>query len=552
MKKIFNFIFFALFLSFFSISCEKDIINLVDPSGSSSDNSGDDISETNFTQNVTIVFNDNSGATISGTNDDFVVDKSGNDVTIHYKGSEYVMYTLSGNTTDGFFKLYSGRKQGITLNDVGLTNQNGAAINVQGPDTAVNKGKRTFIVVNGNNTIADGQNYTNTPSTEDEKAAFFGEGQFVFSGNGALTVNAIGKAGITSDDYIHVMAGPTINISSSAGHGLRGKDYVLISDGTLNITVSANMKKGIASDGYVLMEGGNTTINVSGGAAYDSEDKEYKGTAGIKADSYFRINDGNLTITNTGAGGKGISIDTYGYFNGGNVTVNTTGNNFTSGSVSAKAIKCDGDLFFNGGVINVNCSKHEGIEAKGILTINGGEIYSYSAADDAINSGSTFTINGGSVLGYSAGNDGLDANGDCYVKGGIVYAIGARQPEVAIDANTEKNFKLYVQGGTIVAIGGLERGSSLTQSCYSASSWSKNNWYALTVGSSTYAFKTPSNGGTPLVVSGSSTPTLKSGVTVSSGTYILNNMFVANATVTGGSSVSLSSYSANGGGPWGW
>ena len=128
---------------------------------------------------------------------------------------------------------------------------------------------------------------------------------------------------------------------------------------------------------------------------------------------------------------------------------------------------------------------------------------------------------------------------------------------MAIDANTERNFKLYVTGGTIIAIGGLERGSSLTQTCYQSSSWSSNRWYALTVDNETIAFKTPSSGGSGLVVSGASTPTLKQNVTVSDGTQVFGGNGYTNATVTGGSNVTLSTYNNNGGGgpgggPWGW
>ena len=132
-----------------------------------------------------------------------------------------------------------------------------------------------------------------------------------------------------------------------------------------------------------------------------------------------------------------------------------------------------------------------------------------------------------------------------------MYAIGSSTPEVAIDANSEEQKKLYVTGGTIIAIGGLENGNSLTQSCYSTNSWSKNSWYALTVGSETFAFKTPSSGGSTLVVSGTTQPTLKSGVTVNNGTSIFDGMGYTDANVSGGSSVSLSSYTGGGGGPGG-
>ena len=80
-------------------------------------------------------------------------------------------------------------------------------------------------------------------------------------------------------------------------------------------------------------------------------------------------------------------------------------------------------------------------------------------------------------------------------KGGLIYAICSGTPEVAIDANTEGGKILYLTGGTVVAVGGLENGSSLSQSCYQSSSWSSNTWYTMTYDSNTFSFKTPSSGG---------------------------------------------------------
>ena len=216
-------------------------------------------------------------------------------------------------------------------------------------------------------------------------------------------------------------------------------------------------------------------------------------------------------------------------------------------SVSAKGIKFDGNLYFEGGTVNVTCKSHEGIESKGTLTVSGGNIFSYSS-DDAINSAGDMTISGGYVCAISTGNDGLDANGNCYIRGGVVYAVGSGGAEVAIDANTEEGKKLYIQGGTVVAIGGLERGAQLSQSCYSASSWNKNAWYALYNGSeAALAFKAPASGGSGLVVSTAGTPSLKSGVTVTGGSEILGGYAVSGASVSGGSNVKLSTYTANSG-----
>ena len=515
MKQLLNYL-LAVWLTVTLASCQKDNIVLIDPI--ETDDSEDLIANTAFTQTVGVTFSANGNAVVTGTNDDFTVTVSGNDVTIVYAGEEYVMYELSGTTNNGFLKLYSAKKQGITLNDVNITNPNGAAINVQGTTAEPSNGKRTFIVLKGENTLADGTKYTETPSIEDEKGAMFGEGQFIFSGEGSLTVTATGKSGIVSDDYVHFISG--------------------------NITVEMS-----------------SSVSVSGSDTLKP--------ACVKGKDYVKMTNGALTLTSSGTGGKGMSSDGNGYFYGGTVNVTVTGNNFgsngggggpggwgnnSSDGVSAKGLKFDGNLIFKGSHVVVNCTAHEGIEAKGTLSVSSGEVYSHSQSDDAINSGSDFTISGGYVCGYSSGNDGLDANGNCYIKGGVVYAISASSPEVAIDANSEGGYQLYLTGGTLVAIGGLESGSSLTQSCYSASSWSQNTWYGLTVGSTTYAFKTPSGGGTPLVISGSSSPTLQSNVNVAGGTAGFEGMFYMDVSVSGGNSVSLSSYTGGnggGGGPGG-
>ena len=523
----------------------------------------DNISETEFERTIKITFS-TSGAAEKEGDDKGIVTIDGNYVTANNTSTtEKVTYELSGTTSNGCFKVYSNNKQSIILNGVSITNPNGAAINNQGK-------KRCFIVVNGTNFLSDGTTY-NTPEGEDEKAAFFSEGQLIFSGEGSLTVTANGKSGITSDDYVHFMDSPVIDVTSSAGHGIRGKDAVMVDGGTISAKVSAHMKKGVASDSLVVFNGGTTTISVTGGTAYDDDDQEYKASAGVKADQIFIMNDGQLTITNSGQGGKGISGDGPAYFNGGTVNVQVSGTNYgsssggnnpgggpgggggwrphattTDNSKSAKAIKFDGGIYISGGEISAIAANHEAIESKGQIQISGGTVYAQSK-DDAINSAGNMTITGGRVCAYSTGNDGLDANGNMYIKGGVVYAIASGDPEVALDANTEGGYKLYLTGGTVFAIGGLERGSSLSQSCYQASSWSKNTWYSLTVGDDTICFKTPSSGGSSLVVSGASQPAVKSGITADGGTSAFNGMAVFDGSASGGTTVSLSSYSSQGG-----
>ena len=70
----------------------------------------------------------------------------------------------------------------------------------------------------------------------------------------------------------------------------------------------------------------------------------------------------------------------------------------------------------------------------------------------------------------------------------------------------------------------------------------------MSVGDKTYAFRAPSSGGNGLVVSGASKPELLSGVSVSGGEGIFEGMGLIGPDVSGGTAVSLSSYSASSGG----
>jgi hypothetical protein len=158
------------------------------------------------------------------------------------------------------------------------------------------------------------------------------------------------------------------------------------------------------------------------------------------------------------------------------------------------------------------------------------------------------TLSGGYVCGWSTGNDAIDANGNLYVDGACVYAVTTKgSPEVALDANTEGGKKLYVKSGTLIAVGGLESGSSITGSAYSAGSWSKNSWHTLYDSSSkaVISFKTPSSGNSLVVYSGGKSASLKSGTSVSSEGAIWGGNGSTDSSASGGSAVTLSSYSSN-------
>ena len=442
--------------------------------------SDDDISKTKFSRMITVTFKEGGKADVTGDFHDFV-SVDGNKVTVRNdRNDEFIIYKLTGSTSNGCFKLYSGKKQAIMLSDVSITNQDGAAINNQ-------SGKRTFIVVEGTNTLSDKPSASYDSGNEDMKSVLFSEGQLVFSGSGSLTVKAVNKAGksaIVSDDYVRFMESPTVKVISQkdAGNGIKANDYVQISSGELDISVAGNSKKGISSDDYVLVEGGTASINITGGVARDG--KEYNGTAGIKADNYFVMSGGTVNITNHGDGGKGIRAGSYDYYSehgsigesvisGGTITIATYGNNVHD--VASKGIKIgfkdkyiDGNFNLSGGSVDVKTVHGEALEVKGTLNISGGEHCFKSDYDDAINSNNGTSITGGYTSAISSGNDAIDSNNDIRISGGVVYAICLKgPPEGSLDAMLEIGKKVYIDNGaTVIAYGGIEPGAVFNQATY--------------------------------------------------------------------------------------
>ena len=496
----------------------------------------DPLENNSFTTEISIDLSNPEAKTADGVE----ITVNGGHVTANHGSTKGICYVLSGSTANGSFTVAGDKKYEVLLNGVSITNPDSAALNLL-------CSKRAYVMLadGTTNTLADGSS-----SLNDHKGALYCKGKLLFNGSGSLSVTGNYNNGIHSADYIVFRKGNNVYAQSRANHGIKANDGIYINGGILNVEVSAAAAKGINCESVIVVNGGRTTVVTSGGGAYDTDENEAKGAAGIKADETFTMNGGELWLKSTGAGGKGISSDTECCFNGGCTYIVTEGGQYRSNNdtASPKGIKADGAVSVTDGLVWVRTSgtNGEGIESKSTLDISGGEVASY-AYDDAINAKSHLTVSGGFVFAQGRNNDGIDANGNLYIKGGTVYAICSGGAEVALDANTERGYKLYVQGGTVVAVGGLEQGSSLSQTCYQAS-WSTNTWYALSYGSESFCFRSPSSGGNGLVVSAASTPSLKSGISVSGGTSRFGGLAVSGSTFSGGSSVSLSSYSGSTGG----
>ena len=502
-----------------------------------------------------------------------------------------ITYNLSGSSTDGEFYMSGSYKATIELNGVALTNttpvysgaamhiQNGKRIKVKVVTGTTNsltdaasgsqkgclyiKGHAEFaqqgtlnIVGNVKHGIKAGEYLTLKNATLNITSAV-GDGiscnEYFLMESGNVSISGTGDDGIQCD-----LDGDT-STGETADHEDEDSGNIYIEGGTININCAAIAAKGIKAAGDMNISGGDITVITSGKGMWDTDDLETKAACGLSADGNMNISGGTLNLTSTGSGGKGMKCDSVLTITDGDITVTTTGalyyNNGTTENTnytgntdnvssdyysSPKGIKAglktqngnsytySGGIVVSGGTVKVTTSgtNGEGIESKNYLNIEGGEII-VNSYDDGINSAQDLTISGGYVYARSTNNDGLDANGNCYLNGGLVYAIGARSPEVAIDANSEERKKVYVNGGVVIAVGGIENGASYNQPKIQSSNVSGNTWYTVTYGDDAVAFLTPtiSTDGGPgggnsggLVISAPSTPSLANGNNVTNGT----------------------------------
>ena len=291
---------------------------------------------------------------VTGSVPGVMVQTSGNHITV-MNISGPVKFVVSGQTTDGSLKFYGDKRFQVLLDGAQITNPHGAAINNQGS-------KSMYVVLADGtfNALCDGSDYVMVDE-EDQKAALFSEGQVIFSGHGELTVNAVGRGGIRSDDYIRIRPGVKINIYSQALDGLRANDGIIVDGGAINVETSGLGAKGLRSGGPMTVNGGRI-IAISHGdprfSATDEGDSDTTACSALVCDTLLTVNAGILKLKATGDGGKGLNANHNVLFAGGIFQAVATGTRVVK---KPKGVKIDGDF-----------------------SVTGGDIYSYSRRSDPL------------------------------------------------------------------------------------------------------------------------------------------------------------------------
>jgi len=365
--------------------------------------------------NVLINYNE-SGVTLFNplAFEGVTVTVDGANITVEAAGGiQDINYTLSGNSTDGSFKIYSDKRFYLTLQGLTLTNPDGPAINNQSD-------KNMYVVLadGTSNVLTDGLNYAEPPNGEDQDGTFFSESDLFFSGNGSLHITCSGN-GAT---YTNTSGQADAYVSTC----LTTNGNITINGGTAVTSSSGSAGKAISTNGLLTIGAGDdvpeiqltttgTRILVSG----SGPNANYAEAKAVKSDDDILINKGNITISSSDDG-----------------------------------IKSTTSITINDATVNITGSE-EGLEAP-YITINGGNVH-VKADDDGINTtfgnggeqndGSLMTINGGWTVVNTTGGDGLDANGNILITGGTVIVHGPpNAPEVGMDYNGTCN----VNGGFLV------------------------------------------------------------------------------------------------------
>ena len=355
-------------------------------------------------------------------------------------------YRLTGEYS-GQVKIEAGRSDTVrlVLDNAKITNSTGAAINVVSAAEAI-----IYTAAGTTNTVADEANYTAT-GDDDPDAAIYSTANLTLTGEGSLSVKGAYEEGIHTTGGL-VIASGTLEVNA-ANTGIKGKDYVDITGGIVNVTAAQDGIKSTNTDdeslGFTRLSAGSVTVSagddglkaphtleISGGTLNIEKSNE-----GIEA-QYINILDGDVTVNSTddgiNASLKDSSSDTSSDTTSGTaITGQQTQQNQNGQTQQAPA----GGGAAPGGSQGSTGQNQNMPQPPTDGTMPGGGGGTFEVVDAAINiSGGTVTVN--------AEGDGIDSNGTATFSGGTVTVNG---PTAGGNNALDSNGDLLLNGGTVTA-----------------------------------------------------------------------------------------------------
>ncbi|WP_315325417.1 carbohydrate-binding domain-containing protein [Rothia aeria] len=353
-------------------------------------------------------------------------------------------YRLTGEY-NGQVKIEAAKTDTVrlVLDNAKITNSAGAALNVVSAAEAI-----IYTAAGTTNTVADEANYTAT-GDDDPDAAIYSAANLTLAGESSLSVKGSYEEGIHTTGGL-VIASGTLEVNA-ANTGIKGKDYVDITGGIVNVTAAQDGIKSTNTDGeskgFTRLSAGSVTISA--------------GDDGLKAPHTLEISGGTLNIEKSN---EGIEAQYINILNG-DVTVNSTDDGINA-SLKDSSSDTSSDTTSGTAAAGQQTQQNQNSQvqqapagggaapggsqgstgqnqnmpqppADGAMPGGGGG--TFEVVDAAINiSGGTVTVN--------AEGDGIDSNGTATFSGGTVTVNG---PVAGGNNALDSNGDLLLNGGTV-------------------------------------------------------------------------------------------------------
>ncbi|MGD8452719.1 MAG: carbohydrate-binding domain-containing protein [Phycisphaerae bacterium] len=404
--------------------------------------------DTYITLNGDWIAVDGSGVTVDGT-----------EATITVPGTYHVVGTLD----DGRIVVNAaGGLVQMLLEGVDITNSENAPVFV------MSAGSVEVVLANQTvNYLTDATTYV-YPDPEDPEpdAALFSKAPMTISGTGTLVVQGNYQDGIAGKDEL-IITGGTLDVTA-VDDGIRGRDYLRITGGDFTIECDGDGLKATNDEdpllGYITLEDGTYDIT-SGGDGIAAETH-----ANISGGGYTLLCGGGHTVTLPtdvsakgvkGLAGVDISGGTFdmdcaddGVHSNDTVTISeasltiATNDNLTAGY--GDGVHADNlTHIISGSVIITSC--YEGIEG-GNITIDDG-IINVTSSNDAIDAVSNIVINGGQFTILSGGGHLVtipSSRSAKAIKGLVSVTIGGGTFDIdAADDGLHSDNAVTVSGGDL-------------------------------------------------------------------------------------------------------
>lgn len=288
--------------------------------------------------------------------------------------TEEGVYILTGSAGNFTVKVEADKQAKIqlVLDGLNVTNNDFPVIYVVSAD------KCFITTTNTENTLSVTGTFKADGDTNTD-AVIYSKDDLTFNGTGTLNITSSAGNGISGKDDVKFTGG-TYNITS-AKDSIEANDSIVIYDGTFNITSSKDGFHSENSDddsvGYIYIQNGSFTVQASSDAIQattvcqiDGGTFNLTGSEGIEA-TYIQINDGTFDIYSSDDGINGAQKSkSFGTptieFNGGYVKV-------AVGQGDTDAVDCNGNIIVNGGTIDVT-AQMSSFDYDGTAQYNGGTI----------------------------------------------------------------------------------------------------------------------------------------------------------------------------------